>query len=287
MTVCVGVRVNDCMVFAADSASSLVTTDPATGQSQILNVYSHGEKVFNLYRHLPVCAMTCGMGNIGTDSISTLAKALRQKLMSHGDPAWELNPNNYTVEQIAVAARKFLFEEKFQQLAPVPPAPHSLEFWVGGYPSDREAPHEVWKITIVNGQCDAPAQEMSPGETGIFWGGQPGPIHRLVTGFDPALEGALLGSGMDANAVAAIASVLRPQLTANLVAPTMPIRDAIELADFLVETTKRYFRFLPGADIVGGETDIAVVTKYEGFKWIRRKHFYSRELNALETDHAC
>src|SRR5580698_882280 len=128
MTVCVGVRVNDCMVFAADSASSLLTTDPISGQSQILNVYAHGEKLFNLYRHLPVCAMTCGMGNIGTASIGALAKGLRQKLMT-GDEAWRINPKNYTVEEIAVAARRFLFEEKFLALNPVPPAPHSLEFW--------------------------------------------------------------------------------------------------------------------------------------------------------------
>ncbi len=42
---------------------------------------------------------------------------------------------------------------------------------------------------------------------------------------------------------------------------------------------------VPGADIVGGETDIATVTKHEGFKWIRRKHYYPPELNLMETDH--
>jgi hypothetical protein len=75
-------------------------------------------------------------------------------------------------------------------------------------------------------------------------------------------------------------------MAVNLVWPTMPMRDAIELADFLVDTTKGFFRFLPGADVVGGDTDIAAVTKYEGFKWIRRKHFYPAALNPLETDHA-
>jgi hypothetical protein len=66
----------------------------------------------------------------------------------------------------------------------------------------------------------------------------------------------------------------------------MPVQDAINLADFLVDVTKRYFAFLPGADIVGGETDIATVTKYEGFKWIRRKHYYPASLNPMETGHA-
>ncbi|PPD15135.1 MAG: hypothetical protein CTY25_07615 [Methylobacterium sp.] len=65
----------------------------------------------------------------------------------------------------------------------------------------------------------------------------------------------------------------------------MPIQDAIELADFLVDVTKRYFRFKPGADTVGGDTDIAVVTRYERFKWIKRKHFYPAELNPRETGH--
>lgn len=42
----------------------------------------------------------------------------------------------------------------------------------------------------------------------------------------------------------------------------------------------------PDAVTVGGELDVATVTKHEGFKWINRKHYYSRELNPLETDHA-
>ena len=65
----------------------------------------------------------------------------------------------------------------------------------------------------------------------------------------------------------------------------MPVQDVIDLADFLVETTKRYFAFLPGSNIVGGNTDIAIVTKHEGFKWIKRKHYYSEHLNRRNTDH--
>ena len=64
MTVCVGVAVHDCLVFAADSASTLIGPNPAApGQSAVLNVYRHGNKVFNLYKKLPIAAMTCGMGN--------------------------------------------------------------------------------------------------------------------------------------------------------------------------------------------------------------------------------
>jgi hypothetical protein len=62
----------------------------------------------------------------------------------------------------------------------------------------------------------------------------------------------------------------------------MPVQDAIDLADFLVDVTKRFVRFLPGADMVGGDADIAVVTRHEGFKWARRKHFFNATLNPTE-----
>ena len=67
----------------------------------------------------------------------------------------------------------------------------------------------------------------------------------------------------------------------------MPTIDAIRLADFLVDVTKGYFSFAFGSDIVGGATDLATVTKWEGFKWIRRKHFYPVELNRKDLDHVC
>lgn len=74
------------------------------------------------------------------------------------------------------------------------------------------------------------------------------------------------------------------RLLRQIVLPTMPVRGAIALAELLA-TTKDFW-FLPGSDIVGGETDIAVVARYEDFKWVRRKHFYPAHLNPLETGHA-
>jgi hypothetical protein len=272
-------------VFAADSASTLVNTNPATGQSEILNVYQHGDKVFNLYKGLPICAMTCGMGNVGQHSIGTIAKELRRRMMN-GSSDWKVEKSSYELEEVVQKARRLLFEERYQTLVPGPPAPHSLEFWVGGYASDFDKGHELWKISIVNGNCPPPERMVSGGGAGLVFGGQPGPINRLVGGFDHGLLDELKLAGMQDGDAQGLVNHLRSKLQAPLVWPTMPVQDAIDLTDFLVETTKRYFRFLPGADIVGGSTDIAVVTKYEGFKWIRRKHFYPPALNPLETDHA-
>jgi hypothetical protein len=285
VTVCVGVAVHDCLVFAADSASTLIGTDPVTGQGAVFNVYRHGDKVFNLYKKLPIAAMTCGMGNIGTASIGTIAKDLRQRLTS-GGAQWKIDPKAYTISDVASKARAYIFGECYAQIQPPPAAPHSFEFWIGGYDSDHSTRHQVHKITIENGQCAAPEAVIVGGAVGFFAGGQLDPINRLVVGFDQGLQNELVASGMVQAAATQLVAHLRAKFEVPLVAPTMPVQDAIELAEFLTETTKAYYRFLPGADIVGGDIDIAVVTRHEGFKWIKRKHYYPADLNPLETDHA-
>lgn len=65
----------------------------------------------------------------------------------------------------------------------------------------------------------------------------------------------------------------------------MPTQDAIEFALFLAETQKLFARFSAGSNVVGGELDVATVTKHEGFKWIKRKHYNNKNLNPVETGH--
>jgi hypothetical protein len=270
--------VHDGIVVAADSATTMISTN-SSGQSTVSNVYRHGNKVFNLCRGLPICAMTAGMGSIGRSGIHTLAKDLRKKFSSGAE--YDVNPKDYTIEQIAIYARKFLFDEKYAK-APIPP-PHSLEFWVGGYSAGSDLP-ELWKVSIVNGECSDPSFLAPPGQTGIFWGGQSEAIHRLIFGFDVSLEKALASAGMDATEIPKLIGMVRASSQRQFVDARMPIQDAIELAEYLADVTKGYSRFLPGADMVGGDTDVAVVTRHERFKWVKRKHFYPAHLN-VETDH--
>ncbi len=284
MTVCVSLAVNDCIVFAADSASTLVSTNAETGQSQILNVYQHGDKVFNLHKNLPIVAMTCGMGNVGNESISTLAKELRRR-MTHEVKDWKIDEANYSIKDVVDRARRLIFEEKYKVVNPPPPAPHSLEFYIGGYGSDFNQGHQVWKISIENGVCSEPVGLVAAGATGLHVGGQTAPIFRLVAGYDPSLVDELIANGVTKELADIFVQQFAAKIGSSVVTPTMPVQDAIDLTTFLVETTAKYFRFQPGADIVGGHTDVAVVTKYEGFKWIKRKHFYSPALNPLETHH--
>jgi len=79
VTICIAVKVHECLVFVTDSASSSVTTD-GNGNQAVVRVYDHGHKLFNLIRGQPVAAMTCGLGNFGRQSISTIAKEIRREI---------------------------------------------------------------------------------------------------------------------------------------------------------------------------------------------------------------
>ncbi|MFZ0268196.1 hypothetical protein [Caulobacter sp.] len=59
----------------------------------------------------------------------------------------------------------------------------------------------------------------------------------------------------------------------------MSKRELAEIAYSLVELTSRKRRFSDDQETVGGPIDVAVLTRNEGFIWIRRKHYFDANLN--------
>jgi hypothetical protein len=121
---------------------------------------------------------------------------------------------------------------------------------------------------------------MIPDDAGAAWWGQPEAISRILglsLDFPEAIVN--LGVGLDLTQATALGADLRMQLNPQMVSAAMPIQDAIDLAEFLVHATIQYVRFSPGNPTVGGPIEIATITKHEGFKWVRRKHFFDTRLN--------
>jgi len=52
---------------------------------------------------------------------------------------------------------------------------------------------------------------------------------------------------------------------------TLSLQDAVDYAEFLIETTARYQRFANIIPTVGGEIDVALITPFRNFVWIKRK----------------
>lgn len=53
--------------------------------------------------------------------------------------------------------------------------------------------------------------------------------------------------------------------------PVFSLQDAIDYAEFLISTTIAHQRFSQTIPNVGGDIDIALVTPFDGFRWIRQK----------------
>src|SRR5437762_11604068 len=93
MTVCVAVCVHDGIVFASDSATSLVGAD-GTGNAIVERVYQYGNKIFDLDKRLPIGAMTAGLGGIRNAPILSLAKDCR-RLLTAGK--YHINHDTYSL----------------------------------------------------------------------------------------------------------------------------------------------------------------------------------------------
>ncbi|WP_328381012.1 hypothetical protein OHQ88_24585 [Micromonospora zamorensis] len=274
MTIAISLKVNDGLVLGADSASTLVGLDPA-GQATVLNVYKNANKVFNLRKGSPIGAVTWGAGAFGNSSIETLVKDFRIELASNFDPA------SYSIEEIARRFRKFMFEDHFAPAfkdAKGNQGEIYTGFIVAGYSSGAMMAEE-YQIDMRPGDCPDPRLVRPIGESGMTWNGQPEAIARLILGFSGGLPDVLVKLGVDPGDVPAAMNEIRQHLLVPFVEPGMPFQDAIDLAEFLIDATVKFVRFTPGADTVGGPVDIAGITKHEGFKWIKRKHYYGKDLN--------
>lgn len=283
MTIAVSVQVHDGVVLASDSASTLIATLAPGQPSQIVNVYDNANKIFNLRKGLAIGGMTYGAGSMGASSISTLCKDLRARFsgldLAHED--WMLDPATYTIEGVALKAREFFYEEHWKsQVSASDGGPFG--FFVAGY-SACSPLSETWLIEILNNSCEPPRCLRRPGESGTNAGGDPEAFCRLVLGHGQQLAPILMAGGVDPDKASALVADLEAKMHVELVEAPMPIQDAIEFAEFLVHTTIGFTRFKRGAPTVGGPIESAAITKHEGFKWVRRKHYFDAVLNPGEA----
>jgi len=285
LTIAISIKINDGIVLASDSASTVLGQTP-DGKLGVLNVYNNANKVFNLRKGLPIGAITWGIGSIGHASISTIMKDLRQifvgKSQNHQD--WKLDKDNYTVEAVAQHLKEFVFDELY---APVFKDPSQLRpdlgFIVAGYSANDASMAEEFQIYIKHGECSGPTKLRPQQNIGLTAGGDTEALNRLMSGISGALPQVLQDILKVApNQIPQVMNLLQERLTIPLILPAMPLQDAIDLGEFLVDLTIKFSRFKPGPPTVGGPIEIASISKHEGFRWIKRKHYFDRQLNPQE-----
>jgi 20S proteasome alpha/beta subunit len=266
MSIIVSVKINDGIVMASDSATTF-----AIGQ-----IYEHANKIVNLVKGLSIGVMTCGAGGIGNASIATLLKDLRQRLSGHDETHedWKLDPKNYTMESVNSRMKQFFTEKvneaEFKQF---------LLLRLCGYSSGHLLP-EVWQVAFNEGTCTHDNCVQSEDSFGLLWNGEQEALNRMILGVGTITEKGAEAMGSTLEKAVDLRDKLIPHTYETLILTAAPIQDAINLTRFLVETTAGFIQFsVTRQKTVGGPTEIAAITKHEGFKWVQRKHFYSSEFN--------
>ena len=282
MTIAISLKVQEGVVLASDSAST-VSEKQANGQSAVVNVYNNANKIVNLHKGLPLGVIVWGGGAIGPVSMTTIFKDLRAMFSGEapapGGADWSIDPDDYEVANVATKVREYVYENLYKAEFGKTSDPPSIGLLVAGFSSNGQHAEE-YTLDLTGAGCPDPA-EAHPGTLcGITVGGQPETISRLVFGVDPKMADALQkGLGVPKGQSAQAAAVLQQHLQWPIIADAMPFQDALDLATFLVDATIQMSRFLPGPATVGGPIEVAGITKHEGFKWVRRKHYFRSDLN--------
>jgi hypothetical protein len=60
---------------------------------------------------------------------------------------------------------------------------------------------------------------------------------------------------------------------------SLPKDELAAVAEALVNITKFKRRITPESETVGGPIDVAIITRGDGFVWLRRKHYFDPALN--------
>lgn len=273
MTICVVTKVGDGVVLGADSAATL-----GDGES-IQNVFFNAEKVINLRKVYPIGAVTFGLGGMDGRSITSLAKDLRRELT---DGPRELKPG-WSVRDVAEHVCDFLYTNLYRVEfgAPLKDGEDGnrpgMGMMVAGY-SDGKTKPEVWSVEIDSrGHCAGPQCLADGSVNSQVWAeGWPEAVFRIFKGWSPRVAEAMVQSGLEP---AEVRRFLESIPMEPLIHPAMPIQDAIDLTTFMIETTCGFVRFAPGGPIVAPPIDVAAITRHEGFRWVKRKHYYTRDLN--------
>lgn len=282
MTVGIAVKVFDGIVLATDSAT---TVDLGAAGHQ---VYNSANKIFHLDRRYAIGAMTWGLGNVGSASIATIAKDLRRRFMGRdaGHPDWVLG-DTFTVQDVGERLIDMVWGELYSNEFSGQSAAPLLGFLVAGY-SGGSMHAEAWVVQM-DDPGTRPSLEQAAGQDASGWMAyaQPEATIRLLKGFDPQLL-SVLSPHLGASELAQVQGVLNSQvLDRPVVIPAMPFADALGLAKYLVDMTVGYRRYVLGPDTVGGQVEIAGISRHEGFKWVSRKHYYTPNLNPRDLDHDC
>ncbi len=256
------------IVLAADSRVTLTTVSQTPmGPVAIPSTFDNATKLLRVSGHKYVGAITYGLGAIGT----TLPRTAHSFMPEFEAALFKKYPKEkrISVELFATDLSEFFQRQWTDQKMSMTPAPGTeMVFIVGGY--DEDEPYgRLFEITI---PTQPKPKEQQTGSFGLIWGGQREFTDRLITGFDPRLpELTKQFLKLTDDQRGGLEAHLKTQLQAPIPFQFLPLQDCVDLAILLIKTTITVQTFLVGVRGVGGQIDLATITRTDGLEPIQLK----------------
>jgi hypothetical protein len=170
-------------------------------------------------------------------------KDLRKKFSNPADAEYFLNRETYTVQEVAVKARKFLFGTCYAAAYPEPLPNFSMGYRVCGY-SAQSSSSEIWEFMIVGGECAEPYEIQGQNQYGLRWAGDNEALDRLILGASGSVRDLAVEKGLATEEnVGELYLEIINRAGVSWIIPAMPIQDAIDVARFAVETSAKFARY--------------------------------------------
>jgi hypothetical protein len=266
MSVAVAITVNDGVVMATDSAQL------AKDGAGRVNIHYQKRKLFPLHDSLPLGLATVGINRIAGVSVGSLCFELKQlfsgKRKRDGE-SWELDPATYAVKDVVDRVKEYLFDGYYLPAFDKLPDKSSLTVHIGGVSAGAKFP-EFAEMEFLGQHVKGPNLVNGSTAGHITLSGTTEACHRLVMGYSPGMGGLLEQTGLKPDEVREFLNKAKVALFPHILDGAMPLAEAADVARFLVETEIRFSTLTPDPDVVGGEVQLAVISREHGFKWLSR-----------------
>jgi hypothetical protein len=153
----------------------------------------------------------------------------------------------------------------------MPQGADPMIFLVAGF-DDGEAYGRVFEVVV---PVAPEPSEVSPGDFGVTWGGQTYLLERLMTGVAP-MAFALAQEELELTdeQMGSLAQRWHNELQLPIPYQFLPLQDCVDLATFLIDMTATVMTWTAGVQGVGGDVDVATITRTDGFESIQQKRIH-------------
>ncbi len=261
------------IVLAADSRVTLFAEREVLGSGQVHllpSSFDNARKLLQFKSHSYVGAVTYGLGALGQDQPRTAHSFLPEFDDELQEELKAQDKRRLSTKQFAQKLSDFFLRQ--WEKAKMPNAAEyrgePMIFLVGGY--DEGEPYgSVFDFVIPN--RPQPVEQNSD-TFGVIWGGQSEVVHRLLNGFDDRLPEAVepyIDKGE--MSLEELTVSLKQKLSQPIPYQFLSLQDSVDFSVFLIRSTIDLQRFQVGVRGVGGDIDVAIITRVNGFQSVRQK----------------